>query len=121
MGFIKHNDVVCRRCLIAERGVEEMMDGLNESPDGAATGANPCPRVGALCPVEIIAGQRFPQHGQLEPPHRVLLGGERLAMRAHQRRIDLVIAGTEKSLEPVGVKASVQTRTHRGGDAARSD
>ena len=47
----------------------EMTDGVNESPDGAVTGANPFPRVCAFCPVEVAAGQRLAQHGQLEPPH----------------------------------------------------
>jgi hypothetical protein len=59
--------VVRRRGRIAERGVAEVVDVLNEGADGRATGADPGPRVGELRAVEIVAGQGLPQHRHQRP------------------------------------------------------
>ena len=55
------------------------------------------------------------EHGQLEPPCRKLLGGERVAVRARERRIDLVVRGAEEGLDRGGVESSALSRARLGG------
>ncbi len=45
--------------------------------------------------------------GQLQPPGRLLLRGERVAMRARERRVDLLLARGEKLLHRRGVEGGI--------------
>jgi len=75
-------------------------------------------------------GQGFPKrlqgrakHGQLQPPGRKLLGGERVAMRARERRVNLLVGGAQKRGDRVGVEGGVETRAGPGwaGPAVAAD
>ena len=59
-----------------------MMDVLNECPYGTAAGADPCPWVGALSPIAIVAGQRLPQHRHERPIAREVDRMRRVIARA---------------------------------------
>ena len=66
----------------------------------------------------IQSGQRRQgraEHGQLQPPRGELFGGERVAMRARERRVDLVVGGAEELAERVGVEGSVDAWAGHGG------
>jgi len=62
--------MVRRRRPVAERGVAEMMDVLNEGLHRRATDADPGLGVCEPGTVEIIAGQSLPQHRHQRPISR---------------------------------------------------
>ena len=59
------------------------------------------------------------EHGQLQPPRGELLRGERVAMRACERRVDLFVGGAEERGDRVGIEGGVETRAGHGGQPTR--
>jgi hypothetical protein len=60
------------------------------------------------------------EYGQLQPPRGELLGGERVAMRARERRVDLVVGGAEERVDRVGIEGGVETRARHGGQPTKA-
>ena len=51
-----------------------------------------------------------PQNGQLQPPGGLLLRGQRVAVRARKRRVDLLLARAEKLLDRPCVVGGIEAR-----------
>ena len=64
-------------------------------------------------------GHGSTQHGQMQPPRGELLGGECVAMRAREGRVDLVVGGAEERCDRVGVESGVETRAGHGGQPTK--
>jgi len=69
--------------------------------------------------VTLFIGQGRAEHGQLQPPRGELLGGERVATGACERRVDLVVGGAEKRGDRVGVEGGVEARGWHGGEPTK--
>jgi hypothetical protein len=83
---------------------------LEVDPGGGGGGIS-----GLGCGTGCEIGEGSAEHGQLQPPRGELLGGERVAMRARKRRVDLVVGGAEERGDRVGVEGSVETWAGLGG------
>ncbi len=68
-------------------------------------GRTPSARGGFQRGDQFLEGR--PQDGELQPPGRLLLRGERVAMRARERRLDLLLARGEKLLHRRGVEGGI--------------
>jgi predicted RNA binding protein YcfA (HicA-like mRNA interferase family) len=63
-------------------------------------------------------GQGGAEHGQLQSLRGELLRGERVAVRACQRRVDLVVRGAEERSDRVGVEGGVEAWAGRAESRA---
>ena len=61
-------------------------------------------------------GKSCTEHRQLQPPRGKLLGDEREAMGAGQRRVDLFVARGEKLAHGRGVVGGIEARAHHAGE-----